>query len=159
MSIALVQFLAGTPQRNRGIRYFFTQAPTWSTAWELSVCYIPLAAQEGCNTFFEETKIFTFGKQTERFKTIQDGHKVMLVLQRLIFLILSFHNSRIRWVIFGMFRSHGRIWEGKLVQTRKQILLMNLVCVNETFSKMNSKICITLHILGKTKRMPEVENT
>lgn len=83
----------------------------------------------------------------------------MLVLQRLIFLILSFHNSRIMRVIFGMFSSHGRTWEGKLVQIRKQILLMNLVCVNETFFKLNSKICITLHIVGKTKRMPEVEST
>lgn len=32
----------------------------------------------------------------------------MPVLQRLTFLILSFHNSRIIWVIFGVFSSHGR---------------------------------------------------
>lgn len=111
------------------------------------------------NIFSEKTETVTFGKQTEKFKTIQDWHKVMAVLQRLIFLILSFHNSRIMWVIFGMFSSHGRTREGKLVQIRTQIPLINLVCVNETFFKPNSKICITFHIVGKTKRMPEFEST
>lgn len=52
-------------------------------------------------------------------------------LHRLIFLILSFHNSKIMWVIFGVVISHGRTTKGKLVQIRTQILLMKLSKIHQ----------------------------
>lgn len=55
---------------------------------------------------------------------IQDWHKAMSVSHSLIFLILSFHNSKIMSVIFGVVICHGRTRKAKLVQIRTQILLM-----------------------------------
>lgn len=57
---------------------------------------------------------------------IQDWHKAMSVSHRLILLILSFHNSKITSVIFGVVICHGRTRKAKLVQIRTQILLMKL---------------------------------